>query len=120
MPIIETVRTVANLPAMLQVEGVELFQFGPADFSSTAGHRGQWEGPGVAEQLLEMKDAIRQAGKHCGVVATGPEDLQRRVRQGFRSIGLGMDVRLLIRAIRGMLGAAGRDATMNANLTAPG
>src|SRR6266436_1848068 len=41
VPIIETVRTVANLPEMLKVEGVELFQFGPADFSSTAGYRGQ-------------------------------------------------------------------------------
>jgi 2-keto-3-deoxy-L-rhamnonate aldolase RhmA len=106
VPIIETVRTVANLAEMLTVEGVELFQFGPADFSSTAGHRGQWEGPGVAAQLLEMKDAIRRAGKHCGIVATGPEDLQRRIQQGFRSIGLGMDAGLLIRAIRSMLAAA--------------
>jgi 2-keto-3-deoxy-L-rhamnonate aldolase RhmA len=117
VPILETVRTVGNLPEMLKVDGVELFQFGPADFSSTAGHRGQWEGPGVAEQLLAMKDAIRQAGKHCGVVATGPDDMQRRVRQGFRSIGLGMDAGLLIRAIRGMLSAAGRDPTMRADLT---
>lgn len=117
VPIIETVRSVANLPEMLMVDGVELFQFGPADFSSTAGYRGQWEGPGVAEQLLAMKDAIRKAGKHVGVVATGPEDLQRRVEQGFRSIALGMDAGLLIRGIRGMLAAAGRDAGMRADLT---
>jgi 2-dehydro-3-deoxyglucarate aldolase/4-hydroxy-2-oxoheptanedioate aldolase len=117
VPIIETVRTVANLPAMLHVDGVELFQFGPADFSSTAGCRGQWEGPGVADQIVQMKDAIRRAGKQCGIVATGPEDLQRRVQQGFRSIGLGMDAGLLIRAIRGMLAAAGRDVTMTASLT---
>jgi 2-dehydro-3-deoxyglucarate aldolase/4-hydroxy-2-oxoheptanedioate aldolase len=106
VPIIETVRTVANLPAMLEVDGVELFQFGPADFSSTAGYRGQWEGPGVAEQLLQMKDTIRKAGKHCGVVAKGADDLRRRVQQGFHSIGLGMDAGLLISAIRGMLAAA--------------
>jgi 2-keto-3-deoxy-L-rhamnonate aldolase RhmA len=117
VPIIETVRTVANLSEMLKVDGVELFQFGPADFSSTAGFRGQWEGPGVAEPLLAMKDAIRKAGKHVGVVATGPEDLQRRVEQGFRSIGLGMDAGLLIRGIRGMLAAAGREAGMRADLT---
>jgi 2-keto-3-deoxy-L-rhamnonate aldolase RhmA len=116
VPILETVRAVANLPAMLAVAGVELFQFGPADFSATAGHRGQWEGPGVAEQLLAMKDAIRAAGKHCGIVATSPDDLRRRVEQGFRSIGLGMDAGLLIRAIRGMLAAAGRDTTMRADL----
>jgi 2-keto-3-deoxy-L-rhamnonate aldolase RhmA len=120
VPIIETVGTVANLAEMLQVDGVELFQFGPADFSSTAGFRGQWEGPGVAEQLLAMKDAIRQAGKHVGVVAKGPEDLLRRVSQGFRSVGLGMDAGLLIRGIRGMLSAAGRDVGMRADLTIEG
>jgi 2-keto-3-deoxy-L-rhamnonate aldolase RhmA len=119
VPIIETVRSVANLSAMLKVEGVELFQFGPADYSSTAGYRGQWEGPGVAEQLLAMRDAIRQAGKHVGVVVTGPEDLQRRVKQGFRLIGLGMDAGLLIRGIREMLAAAGREAGMRADLAPP-
>src|SRR5437764_2800343 len=40
VPIIETVRTATQVPAMCQVEGVELFLFGPADYSSTAGHRG--------------------------------------------------------------------------------
>ena len=44
--------------------GVEVFFLGPADFSATAGFRGQWEGPGVAERLLAVKDAVRRAGKH--------------------------------------------------------
>jgi 2-dehydro-3-deoxyglucarate aldolase/4-hydroxy-2-oxoheptanedioate aldolase len=117
VPIIETVRTAANLAEMLRVDGVELLQFGPADYSSTAGYRGQWEGPGVAEAILKMKDAIRAAGKHCGVVATSAEDLHRRVAQGFRSIGLGMDAGLLIRSLREMLAAAGRDGKLNAALT---
>jgi hypothetical protein len=41
------------------------------------------------------------------------------VKEGFRSIGLGMDAGLLIRAIRSMLAAAGRDATLRADLTPP-
>ena len=61
VPIIESVRAVAAVPRMCQVEGVDVFFFGPADFSSTAGFRGQWEGPGVARQILELKDTIRQA-----------------------------------------------------------
>src|SRR4051794_11748322 len=68
VPIIETVRTAAQVPAMCQVEGAELFFFGPADYSSTAGYRGQWEGPGIAEQILQLKDTIRQAGKNCGLL----------------------------------------------------
>src|SRR5262249_10951738 len=109
VPIIETVRTAAQVPAMARVEGVEWFQFRPADFSASAGYRGQWEGPGVAEQILALKDTLVAAGKRCGVVATGPENLAERVRQGFRFIGLGMDAGLFVRSLRAMLAAAGRD-----------
>jgi 2-keto-3-deoxy-L-rhamnonate aldolase RhmA/quercetin dioxygenase-like cupin family protein len=116
VPIIETVRTVGQVPAMCQVEGAELFFFGPADFSSTAGHRGQWEGPGVAEQLLALKDVIRQAGKHCGLIATSHEDALRRREQGFRLIGLGLDTSLLLRSLRAALSAVGRDRPMTASL----
>ncbi len=48
VPIIETVPTLAQVPAMCQVDGVEVFYFGPADYSATAGYRGPGEGPGVA------------------------------------------------------------------------
>ena len=117
IPIVETVRTLPNLPAMLQVPGVEIFQFGPADYSSTAGYRGQWEGPGVAEQILAMKEQIRAAGKYCGVVATSNDNIQLRVGQGFRMIALGMDAGLLLRSLKGALATVGRDSTINAELS---
>ncbi|MSR55649.1 MAG: hypothetical protein EXS09_20555 [Gemmataceae bacterium] len=119
VPIVETVRGVANLPEMCKVPGVELFQFGPADFSASAGHRGQWEGPGIADELLRMKDMIRAAGKHCGIVATSDADVQRRLQQGFRSIGLGMDAGMLIRSLRTSLAGVGRDRVMSADQCSP-
>jgi 2-keto-3-deoxy-L-rhamnonate aldolase RhmA len=109
VPIIETVRTLRQVPLMAEVDGAELFWFGPADYSSTAGHRGQWEGPGVAEQIVQMKETIRKAKKHCGVLATSHDDLLKRREQGFRLIGLGSDAGLLIRSLRGALGVVGRD-----------
>src|SRR6266705_4856376 len=42
VPIIETVTAGKNLRELCQVSGANLFFFGPADYSSTAGHRGQW------------------------------------------------------------------------------
>ncbi len=89
VPILETIQAVKQVPLMAHVEGTELFFFGPADFSSTAGARGQWEGPGVAQQILSMKDTLRGAGKHCGLIATNHENLRERKEQGFRMIGLG-------------------------------
>jgi 2-keto-3-deoxy-L-rhamnonate aldolase RhmA len=97
VPIIETVRAGRNIELLCQVPGVELFQFGPADYSSTAGHAGQWEGPGVAAQLLAIKDTIRRHKKQCGVLPTSNENLLERRDQGFRFLGLGTDASLLLR-----------------------
>lgn len=119
VPIIESVKAVSQVPQMCQVDGVELFFFGPADFSSTAGFRGQWEGPGVAEQILRTKDTLRRAGKHCGVIATSHENLLERQKQGFQMLGLGIDSGLLLRSLRGALATVGRDRAMVTSLTAP-
>jgi len=117
VPIIETTATARQVPMMCQVDGVELLWFGPADYSSTAGFRGQWEGPGVADQILKMKETIRSAGKHCGVIATSIENLHERQAQGFRAIGLGMDTGLLLRSLKAALAAVGRDSAIRASLT---
>ena len=116
VPIIETVKGGQNLPAMCAVEGVDLFWFGPADYSASAGFRGQWEGPGVADALLRMKDTLRAAGKHCGVVATSDENVQQRLTEGFQAIALGMDAGLLLRSLRTSLVGVGRDRAMTADL----
>ena len=117
VPIIETVASARQVPLMCQVEGVELMWFGPADYSSTAGYRGQWEGPGVAEQILKLKDIIRASGRHCGLIATSIDNLHERRSQGFRALGVGMDTGLLLRSLKGALAAVGRDRTIRASLT---
>ncbi len=61
VPLIETVTAGKNSRDLCAFKDADLFFFGPADYSSTAGHRGQWEGPGVAAQLLTIKGhAARQ------------------------------------------------------------
>lgn len=118
VPIIESVKAVRQVPQMCQVDGAELFFFGPADFSSTAGFRGQWEGPGVAEQILATKDLLLRAGKHCGVLATSNENLSERQQQGFRMLGVGFDSGLLLRSLRAALATVKRDRPMQASLEA--
>jgi 2-keto-3-deoxy-L-rhamnonate aldolase RhmA len=115
VPILETVRAAENVTELCRVEGVEIFFFGPADFSASAGYRGQWEGPGVAAQLLSLKSTIREAGKHCGVVATGIANLSERFDQGFRMIALGLDGGLLLRSLHESLRAIGRDRKIRAS-----
>lgn len=117
IPIIESVRGGRNIREMLRVDGVELFFFGPADYSSTAGYRGQWEGPGVADELLRIKDSIRQAGRHVGVVATGDDNLLQRREQGFGMLGIGLDGGLLLRSMHNALARVGRDRKISASFT---
>jgi 2-keto-3-deoxy-L-rhamnonate aldolase RhmA/quercetin dioxygenase-like cupin family protein len=105
VPIIESVKGGENLKQMLQVPGVDLFIFGPADYSSSAGFAGQWEGPGIAEKLLAHKDEIRAAGKACGLITTSTQDLAKRVEQKFQFLGIGIDSGMILGGIRSMLTA---------------
>ena len=109
VPLIESIAAIPNVATMCEVDGIDLFFFGPADFSSTAGFRGQWEGPGVAEQILSLKDTINAAGKHCGVVSTSNQNLTDRLDQGFRMLTLGTDSGLLLRSLHQSLQEVDRD-----------
>lgn len=109
VPLIESVTAIPNVPAMCDVDGTDVFFFGPADFSATAGYPGQWEGPGVAERILQLKDSINAAGKHCGLMTTSIDNLVERREQGFRMLGVGADNSLLLRSIHQALQAVDRD-----------
>jgi 2-dehydro-3-deoxyglucarate aldolase/4-hydroxy-2-oxoheptanedioate aldolase len=116
VPIIETVAGAQNIEALCQVPGVDLFLLGPADYSASAGFAGQWEGPGVAEQLLAVKDYVRRKGKQCGVLATSNENLVQRREQGFRFLGVGLDTGLFLRSLHGALAHIGRDRAIRTSL----
>lgn len=109
VPLIESVTGGRNIKALCKIKGADLFFLGPADYSASAGHRGHWEGPGVAAELQAVKDAVRAAGKHCGIMATSNENLIERRQEGFRMLGLGSDCGLLLRGLHGALSVVGQD-----------
>jgi 2-keto-3-deoxy-L-rhamnonate aldolase RhmA/quercetin dioxygenase-like cupin family protein len=113
VPIIETVAGGRAIEAITEVDGVEIVFLGPADYSSSAGFPGQWEGPGVAEELLRIKDTVRRAGKFCGVVATSNANIDERQQQGFQMIGVGLDAGLLLRSLTDTLGGLGMSTTIS-------
>jgi len=109
IPMIESINAIPNVANMCKVDGIDLFFFGPSDFSASAGYRGQWEGPGVAGQILELKDIINAAGKHCGVISTSVKNLTERRDQGFRMLALGPDSGLFMRSLHQSLQEVGCD-----------
>jgi 2-dehydro-3-deoxyglucarate aldolase/4-hydroxy-2-oxoheptanedioate aldolase len=107
IPIIETVAGGRDVEAICRVPGTEIIWIGPADYSASAGYPGQWEGPGVAEELLRIKDVVRRHGKHCGVIATSNADIAQRAKQGFTAIGVGIDAGMLLRSLSDTLDGLG-------------
>ena len=108
IPLIERVEAGRNIDEILEVSGVDAFFFGPADYSASAGYPGEWEGPGVAEEILRVQGKIMGRGFACGIMATNLANGQKRIQQGFRMIGLAADVGLLIRGITDMLQGLGK------------
>jgi 2-keto-3-deoxy-L-rhamnonate aldolase RhmA/quercetin dioxygenase-like cupin family protein len=119
LPNIETVKAYSNLDSILNVSGVDTFFLGPADYSASAGYAGQWQGPGVAEQLLEINEKIRARGKRCGIIASSEEDVVRRRIEGFRIIALGLDTALLLRGLKDRLASAGLYPKLTSSLEPP-
>lgn len=117
-PIIESVTARDNVGELCRAPDVDFFFLGPADYSSTAGYRGQWEGPGVAEALIDIKDCLRRHGKQCGILATSHDDLRMRSEQGFRLLGIGADGGLLMGGMLAALRFAGREPRIDPSLAA--
>jgi len=106
IPNIETAEASADIDNILAVPGLEAIFFGPYDLSASFGHFKQWEGPGVAEDILRMRKLAADRGISAGLVATSADDLKRRRSQGFQMIALGTDTTMMIRSIKGLLDAA--------------
>ena len=113
IPLIETRGAVEDIDAILDVPGLEAIYFGPADMSASYGYLGEWEGSGVAERILAVREKAEAKGIAAGVLSRSVEDSLRRRDQGFDMVGLGADMSLLIRALRENLDALGRTKPLN-------
>ena len=100
IPLIETREALEDIDGILAVPGLEAIFFGPADLSASSGHLGAWEGPGVAERILEVRDKAAQRSIASGIVGVSVQDGIGRREQGFEMIGLGSDVGMMIRSVR--------------------
>jgi 2-keto-3-deoxy-L-rhamnonate aldolase RhmA len=103
IPIIETRQASEDIENILKVDGLEAIFFGPADLSSSCGHIGAWEGPGVAADILRMAGLAARRNVSVGALTTGEDDIRLRREQGFKMIGLGSDVGLMIGRLKPLL-----------------
>lgn len=102
---IETREAVANLDAIVSVEGIDGVYVGPNDLSLSYGKPGSLA-PDDAE-VLEVMAAIaagaRRHGKFAGVHTDGPATAAQRYAEGYHFCTLLNDVRLLVDAAKRMV-----------------
>ncbi|MBS0263158.1 MAG: 2,4-dihydroxyhept-2-ene-1,7-dioic acid aldolase [Planctomycetes bacterium] len=97
---IEKVPAVENLESLLSVKGVDMVQFGPADYSMNLGLVGQFNHP----QVLEAEKYVIETALKMGIAPRAeisrPEEAARYLDMGVKHFCIGTDVSILFNWFR--------------------
>ena len=111
---IEKGPAVENLDALLSVPGVDMVQFGPADYSMSIGMAGQWSHPKVREAERYVIETALKKGIAPRAEISKPEEAGRYLEMGVKHFCVGTDVNILFEWFReigkGMNALLKRDA----------
>lgn len=90
---IEHVRAVENLEAILEVEGLDAILIGPYDLSASMNLTGQFAEPRFGAVLERVRTLALAHAIPCGihVVTPEPQALQARLAEGYRFIAYSID-----------------------------
>jgi len=107
---IEHKDAIANLDAILQVDGVDGVFIGPLDLSGSMGITGQLDHPQMVAALDKYRSACRAHKKSAGmhIIRPNEENVRRALDQGYTMLALGLDNVFMEQAARASLKAAGR------------
>jgi 4-hydroxy-2-oxoheptanedioate aldolase len=89
---IESAAAVANIDAILAVEGIDLVFIGPFDLSATVGQMGNLAHPEVAALIERAEKAILASGKPMGTVPHPGATWQDMFERGYRFVNAGSDI----------------------------
>ena len=89
---IEHIKAVENIEAILSVKGVDSVMVGALDLSGSMGLLGQTSHPSVEEAIQRVLSASKKAKMPCGIITVSPDQANERIRQGFTNIILGIDI----------------------------
>jgi 2-keto-3-deoxy-L-rhamnonate aldolase RhmA len=92
---IEKASAVENLEALLSVKGVDMVQFGPADYSMSMGLTGQFDHPKVLEAERYVIETALRMGIAPRAELSDPEQAQKYLDMGVKHFCVGTDVSIL-------------------------
>jgi 2-dehydro-3-deoxyglucarate aldolase len=90
---IEHVRAVENLEAILAVPGLDAILIGPYDLSASMGLTAQFTAARFGQVLQRIQALTAASGVVCGmhIVAPEPDVLHQRLQEGYRFIAYAID-----------------------------
>ncbi|WP_144299609.1 HpcH/HpaI aldolase family protein [Elioraea rosea] len=94
---VEKVEALENLDAILSVPGIDMVQFGPADYAMGIGHPGQFAHPKVQEAERRVIETALAKGLHPRAEIHEPAQAERYRAMGVRHFCIGWDVSILQR-----------------------
>ncbi len=102
---IENLQGLANLDAILAVDGVDGVFIGPADLSAAMGYRGNPGHPDVQAAIEDAIVRIGKAGKAAGILSADQNLARRYIELGARFVAVGVDTTVLMRGLQTLAGA---------------
>lgn len=103
---VETRAALAALDAIAATDGVDCVFVGPADLAADMGHPGNPDHPEVRAAIADAARRIRAAGKAAGIVTFDPATIPDLRDLGFNFLGVGGDISVFARALRGLARSA--------------
>ena len=92
---IEKDSAVKNLEALLSVKGVDMVQFGPADYSMSIGLTGQFDHPRVKQAEQYVIETALKMGIAPRAEISHPDEAQKYLDLGVQHFCIGTDVSIL-------------------------
>lgn len=92
---IEKKSAVEDLDALLSVKGVDMVQFGPADYAMSIGLAGQWSHPKVKEAERFVIETTLKKGIAPRAEIGQPDDAKKYLDMGVKHFCIGWDVSIL-------------------------
>jgi 4-hydroxy-2-oxoheptanedioate aldolase len=108
--IIETKEAVENVEAIASVPGISVLFVGVNDLSYSMGIGGRTTDPLVEQALVKVLEAGHRHGLPVGYPTGNPDEINKRIAQGFRFLQASSDIGLMASGAREMLSKVNRAA----------
>ena len=92
---IEKVQAVEELDAILKIPGVDMIQWGPADYAMSSGYYANRNDPHVTETGLRVIEACKKAGIPPRIEIHTLDQVAQYLELGIQHFNLGADLRII-------------------------